>query len=388
MTAMTAICLYLQIHQPFRLRRYSVFDTDPNYFDSQLNSRYMQAIAHRSYLPACRTLLELSRRFKGAFCFALSVTGTAVEQFKLYAPEVLVLLQELAAAGCVEFLSETYDHSLSALYSPEEFRQQIKLHRQMIKKYFDQLPRVFRNTNLIYSNEIGRLLAPLKLDGVIAEGWEGVLGVRPPTMVYLAQRENLKLLLRHYHLSDDISQRFSCHSWIQWPLTAEKYAGWLHGMNGQGDYCLLGMDMETFGERHSSDSGIFDFLFALPGHVLSMGDVFKTPSQLIEAFQPVAELSIPRNIGWTDVAHDLSPWLGNAMQANALQEIFRLEESIKFRDNQDLLSDWRRMTTSDHFFYMNTKLAEHGAFSIYESPYDAYMNYMSVLDNLASRTRP
>ena len=385
---MTAICLYLQIHQPFRLRRYSVFDTEPDYFDSQLNSRYAQAIAHRSYLPAGRTLLELCLRFKGAFRFTLSVTGTAMEQFELYAPEVITVLKDLAATNCVEFLSETYDHSLSCLYSPEEFRQQIKLHRQMIKKYFSQTPRVFRNTNLIYSNEISRLLGPLKLDGVIAEGWEGVLGSRPPTLVYQAPRENLKLLLRHYHLSDDIALRFANRSWIQWPLTADKYATWLHGINGQGDYCLLGMDMETFGERNSADSGIFDFLFALPGHVLSLGDSFKTPSELIDAFKPVAELSIPRNIGWTDTSRDLSPWLGNAMQANALQEIFRLEESIKFREDAPLLTDWRRLTTSDHFFYMNTRLAEQNAFSIYESPYDAYMNYMSVLDNLAARTRP
>ena len=303
---------------------------------------------------------------------------------------MLESFRQLADTGCVEFLCETYYHSLAFLYSPEEFHQQIRLHRHTIKRLFGQNPRTFRNTNLMYSNEVGRLLGSLKLDAVITEGWEAVLGSRNPGLVYQVHREQIRLLLRHYHLSDDIAIRFSCRSWCQWPLMADTYARWLNGINGQGSLVLLGMDYETFGERHPASSGIFEFLAALPDYVLALGDTFKTPSDCIGTFPAVADLNVPRNICWTDAQRDLSPWLGNAMQANALQELYRLEEVIKLRNDARLLMDWRRLTTSDHFYYMNVRHFGDGrtpSFSTYESPYDAYMNYMSVLDNLSARAR-
>ncbi len=387
---MVAVCFYFQVHQPDRLRRYGVFDTEADYFDRNANREYMQKMARNCYLPANKVLLDLCNRFGKSFRFCVSITGTALEQFELYAPEVLESFRALAATGCVEFLCETYYHSLAFLYSPEEFHQQIRLHRHTIKRLFGQNPRTFRNTNLIYSNEVGRLLGSLKLDAVITEGWEAVLGSRNPGLVYQVHREPIRLMLRHYHLSDDIAMRFSCRSWCQWPLMADTYARWLNGINGQGSLVLLGMDYDTFGQRHSAESGIFDFLAALPGHVLALGDAIKTPAECVELFPPVADLNVPRNICWTESQRDLSPWLGNAMQANALQELYRLEEVVKMRDDARLLADWRRLTTSDHFYYMNVRHRDDSqtpALSSYESPYDAYMNYMSVLDNLAARAR-
>ncbi len=387
---MVDIILYFQIHQPFRLRRYSIFDSDSDYFDTQANRRYTREIARRSYIPATKALLELAKEYGNSFRVTLGVTDTALEQFAQDAPEVVALLKQLAASGCVEFLGESSHHSLACMYSPEEFADQVHIHSRSLEHLFGQKPAVFRNTNLIYSNEIGRQVAALNFQAAITEGWEGALGNRSPGHVYKMPRERLKLLLRHYHLSDDLSLRFSAHDWMNWPLMADKYARWLHGTGAEGEYCLLGMDYETFGERHSAESGIFDFLRALPRFVLEQGDRFSTPSEVIKAYQPVVELSVPRNICWTDVQRDLSPWLGNAMQANALQELYRLEQPIKESADAMLLSTWRKLSSSDHFLYMNTRFfgdVNTPSFSIYESPYDAYMNYMSVLDALAARVK-
>ncbi len=387
---MVAICLYFQIHQPFRLRRYSAFDSEPEYFDSHLNSQWIHRVARTSYLPAIDLFSRMAQRYGPAMRLTLGISGTAIEQFELYHPDVLVQLQGLAKTGCVEFLCEPSHHSLAFLYSPDEFRQQVRLHRQIIKKYFGQNPRVFRNSNLIYSNEVGRLLSSARVEAAIIEGWEGVLGdSNQPTHVYTAMRDKLRLLLRHYRLSEDISMRFSARSWSQFPLMADKYARWLSGLSG--DYGLVGLDLENLGERHPAESGIFDFFMALPEYLFSLGGKLVTPSQIIDSVEPLREISVPRNIGWTDTHRDLSCWLGNAMQSNAMQELYRLEDAIKACNDEVLLGDWRRLTTSDHFFYMNTRhLGDASApdFSTYESPFHAYMNYMSILDNLAGRARP
>ncbi len=387
---MVAVILYFQIHQPYRLRRYSIFDSDADYFDTQANRRYIREIAHRSYIPATRVLLELARQYGAGFRLAMGVTTTALEQLADDAPDVVALLKELSATGCIEFLGETSHHSLACLYSPDEFAAQVNAHSRTIEHFFGQKPKIFRNTNLIYSNEVGRLAAALNFQAAITEGWEGALGNRSPGHVYKAAREQLNLLLRHYRLSDDVSLRFSARDWINWPLMADKYARWLHGTGAEGEYCLLGMDYETFGERHCAASGIFDFLRALPGYVLQNGDRFSAPSEVIAENQPVAELSVPRNICWTDVQRDLSPWLGNAMQANALQELYRLEKPIKDSADPALINTWRQLSSSDHFLYMNTRFfgdVNTPSFSMYESPYDAYMNYMSVLDALGARVQ-
>ncbi len=387
---MADIVLYLQIHQPYRLRRYSLFDSDGDYFDHAANRRYIRQVSERCYIPATQVLLELARKYGERFRVTLGVTDTALEQLATDAPAVVALLKELAATGSVEFLGEPSHHSLACLYSPEEFGQQANLHSGTIERLFGQKPVVFRNTNLIYSNEVGRLAAALNFQAAITEGWEGALGNLSPNRVYKAPRERLKLLLRHYRLSDDVALRFSAHDWAKWPLMADTYARWLHGTGKDGEYCLLGMDYETFGERHAAASGIFDFLRALPRYVLEMSDRFTTPGEIVKRQEPVSELNVPRNICWTDTQRDLSPWLGNAMQANALQELYRLEQPVKASADSALLATWRKLSSSDHFLYMNTRFFGDGktpSFSIYESPYDAYMNYMSVLDSLAARVQ-
>ena len=387
---MGAICLYFQVHQPFRLRRYGVFESDTDYFDNLRNASVMELVARRSYMPANRLMLDLFKRYGNDFRICLSITATALEQFERWAPQVLESFQAMAETGCVEFLGETSHSSLAFLYSQEEFRQQIKLHRQAIKRLFGQTPKVFRNTNLIFSNAIGNVARQLNFDAAIMEGWEGVLGSRNLGLPYRLNQTELKVLLRHYRLSEDIALRFGIRTWSQWPLTAEKYAHWLNGMNGQGAYCLLGMDYETLGERQAEETGIFKFMAALPGHVLTLGDVFRTPIQCVQEFAPVHDISVPQFVSWTDDNRDIGPWLGNAMQANAMQELYRLEEAVKARQDQELLSDWRRLTSSDHFFYMNTRhFGEPGEnmFNPYESPYDGYINFMSVLDSITARIR-
>lgn len=390
---MASVCFYFQVHQPYRLRRYSVFDTDRDYFDDLKNADICRRVATKCYLPATRMLLETIRNHDGRFRFGLSVTGTALEQFADYVPEVVDNLRALAATGAVEFLDETSHHSLAFLYSREEFRAQVEQHRRKVKELFDQEPRVVRNTELIYNNDLAHFVSHMGYDGVLAEGADHLLGYRSPNFVYQPPHTpRTKLLLKNYRLSDDISTRFSNRAWTQWPLTAEKFANWINQISGSGLTCNLFMNLETFGEHQFADSGIFDFMRHLPGHVLRSPDnEFLTPSQVIDKYEPAGEIDVPHMVSWADAERDLSPWLGNAMQSNALHELYKLEGPIKERDDEVLLADWRKLTTSDHFYYMATK---HWAdaqvqkfFSPYESPYDAYINFMNILDNLQSRLR-
>jgi alpha-amylase len=390
---MASVCFYFQVHQPLRLRRYSVFDTDRHYFDEHKNAEITRKVAHKCYLPANRMLLETIRAHEGRFRVAFSITGVALEQFEKYVPEVMDTFKELAATNCVEFLSETYHHSLSFLYSREEFRSQVDLHRQKIKELFNQEPRVFRNTELIYNNDLSHFVGHMGYDGILAEGADHILGYRSPNYVYRPPNSSkLKLLLKNYRLSDDIAFRFSNRSWEQWPLTAEKFARWVNQINGNGFTCNLFMDYETFGEHQWADTGIFDFIRHLPGEILKHPDnSFVTPSQLVDNFEPVGEIDVPHMISWADTERDLSAWLGNAMQSNALHELYKLEGPLKEKGDEELIADWRNLTTSDHFYYMCTKHWSdgdvHKYFSPYESPYDSYINFMNVLDNVQSRVR-
>ncbi len=385
---MGAISLYFQVHQPYRLNRYSVFQADADYFDRLGNRFAMEQAARNCYVPANRVLLDVCRRLGRDVKINFSITGTALEQMEAFAPDALESFQSLAQTGSVEFLSETAFHSLAALYSPAEFARQVRQHAAAIKRLFGQQPRVFRNSNLVYNNDIGHLAGNMGFMAVLTEGWEGVLGSRKSSDLYQVARSKIVLLLRHYRLSEDISQRFGSQSWSQWPLTAEKYAAWLNGMNGQGAGCIVGMDYETFGERWRADTGILEFLRALPEKILALGDRFSTLSELAARASPAGELSIPQYVSWTDQSRDLTPWLGNAMQADAMQELYRLESAVLASHDAQALTDWQRLTSTDHFLYMNThyfKRADLGCFSPYESPYDAYINYMGILDNLASR---
>ncbi len=358
-----------------------------------MNGELLRKVAARCYLPANQTLLETIRMHEGRFRIAFSITGMALEQIELHAPEVLESFHELNRTGCVEFLDETYYHSLSFLYSREEFRSQVELHRRKIKQLFGQEPRVFRNTELIYNNDLAHFVSHMGYDAILAEGADQILGSRSPNFVYRPPHTpRLKLLLKNYRLSDDIAFRFSNRNWEQWPLTAEKFARWVSQINGNGFLCNLFMDYETFGEHQWAETGIFDFLRHLPGEILKDRDNnFLTPSQIIDTFDSVGEIDVPHMISWADTERDLSAWLGNAMQSNALHELYKLEGALKEKGDAELLTDWRRLTSSDHFYYMCTKYWAdgdvHKYFSPYESPYDSYINFMNVLDNVQSRLR-
>ncbi|QOV88508.1 glycoside hydrolase family 57 protein [Humisphaera borealis] len=391
---MASVCFYFQVHQPYRLRRYSVFDTDRHYFDEFKNAELCRKVAHKCYLPANRMLLEAIRQHEGKFRVAFSLSGVVLEQFRQYAPEVLDLFRELSDTGCVEFLSETYYHSLAFLYSREEFRDQVEKHRLLIKELFGQDPRVFRNTELIYNNDLAHFVSHMGYDGILSEGADSVLGYRSPNYVYRPPHApRTKLLLKNYRLSDDIAFRFSNRTWEQWPLTADKFALWVNQINGNGHVCNLFMDYETFGEHQWAETGIFDFMRHLPEAILksSSENSFITPSQQVDQFEAVGEIDVPHMISWADTERDLSAWLGNAMQSNALHELYKLEGALKEKGDEQLLTDWRRLTTSDHFYYMCTKFWAdgdvHKYFSPYESPYDSYINFMNVLDNVQTRLR-
>ena len=389
---MASVCIYFQVHQPPRLRRYSLFDTELNYFDDGRNREIIRKIAHKCYLPVTKMLLDLIHRHDGQFRVAFSLTGCVVEQFIKFAPEVLENFKRLAETGCVEFLAETYHHSLSFLYSKSEFLEQIELHTELIDEVFGQRPTIFRNTELVYNNELAEFIADSGLyRGMIVEGVEKVLNGRSPNFVYEPPNgTDVGLLLKNFKLSDDIAYRFADQSWAGWPLTAEKYARWIHKLNEESaQMCNLFMDIETFGEHQAEASGVFDFLKQLPVAVLANGDDFKTPGECMDWYDTADIFDSPEIISWADSERDLSAWIGNAMQNSAINDLYKLEKSIKRSGDPDLLADWRNLTCSDHFYYMCTKYFDDGAvhkyFSPYDSPYDGYINFMNVLDSLKQR---
>jgi alpha-amylase len=389
--AMSDVCFYFQVHQPYRLRRYSVFDTDPYYFDELRNAEICRKVAHKCYLPTNRLMRRLIDRHGGRFKVSFSISGVAIEQFERYVPEVLETFRDLARTGSVEFLAETYYHSLAFLYSEDEFREQVDRQVELIKRLFDQSPRVFRNTELIYSDTLGALVGRMGYDACLAEGADQVLGHRSPNALYSPPGiPRVKLLLKNYRLSDDIAFRFSNRSWASWPLTTEKFAQWVGQIDGHGVCCNLFMDYETFGEHQWEETGIFSFLEQLPETLLNdAGHRFVTPSELVDHHPIFEPLPVPHPTSWADTERDLSAWLGNAMQSNAMHELYKLEKPLRKLNDPELLRDWRMLQTSDHFYYMCTKYFSdgdvHKYFSPYESPYDSYINFMNVLDNVNTR---
>jgi len=389
---MPSVCFYFQVHQPFRLRHYTVFDRSPRYFDEFKNASVCRKVANKCYLPANRLLLDVIRRLEGRFKISYSITGVVLEQFKKYCPEVMSTFDALVETGCVEFLGETYYHSLSFLYSPNEFIEQINKHTDSIRQLYGQTPSVFRNTELIYSNALAETIEQTgRFKAIITEGADRILGQRSSNFVYRPPNcQQLKLLLKNYSLSDDIAFRFSNRQWKEYPLSAEKFADWIHQANGNGQCVNLFMDYETFGEHQWEDTGIFEFMSHLPGQVLKHPDNnFMTPSEVVDAYDPIDVVDVPHIISWADSERDLSAWLGNPMQSNALHEIYKIEKQVKQAQNEELLADWRRLQTSDHFYYMCTKYFSdgdvHKYFNPYESPYDSYINFMNVLSNLRTR---
>ena len=389
---MASICFYFQVHQPLRLRHYTVFDKNTQYFDDYKNASICRKVANKCYLPANRLLLDVIRQYEGRFRIAYSLTGVLLEQLLSFSPEVMSTFDALAETGCVEFLAETYYHSLSFLYSRDEFIEQVNKHIETIDNLFGQKPRVFRNTELIYNNDLAALVESMgNFDAIMSEGASHILGLRSPNFVYRPKGcSKLKLLLKNYSLSDDIAFRFSNRGWKEWPLTADKFARWISDVNGNGNVVNLFMDYETFGEHQWEDTGIFDFMRHLPEQVLKHPDNdFKTPGEIAQCYEPVDTVDIPHLISWADTERDLSAWLGNAMQSNAIHELYRLENEIKKTSDEKIIADWRRLQVSDHFYYMCTKYFAdgdvHKYFNPYNSPYDSYINFMNVLSNLQSR---
>lgn len=387
---MPSICFYFQVHQPFRLKPYSFFNIGYDHFyeDEKANCEIMNKVADKCYIPTNRKMLELIRRHNGKFRISYSISGTAIEQFEKYRPDVLKSFQDLAETGCVEFIAETYYHSLSVLFSKSEFKRQVKKHEEKIIQYFKQKPRVFRNTELIYNNEIATTAEALGYDAILCEGVDRKLGFRSPNFVYTpAGCRTIKSLLKNYKLSDDIAFRFSDRNWAEFPLTTEKFAHWAHQVAGCGEVINLFMDYETFGEHQWESTGIFSFLDHLPAAIFSHPDFdFKTPSEVIATYPSRDIYDVHELISWADMERDLSAWRSNTMQTEAMDRIYSLEKRIKRTGNNEFLDTWAKLQTSDHFYYMCTKFWSdgdvHKYFSPYESPYEAYMNYMNVFCDL------
>jgi len=384
---MRTICFYFQVHQPYRLRQYRFFDIGENhdYFDEHNNRFIVRRVAEKSYLPMNALLLDLIKQYGDAFKVSFSISGAAIDQFEEYAPEVLKSFKALADTGNVEFLSETYGHSLASVVDKSEFKKQVKQHKKLIKQHFDQEPTTFRNTELIYSDEIGAAVADMGYKLMLAEGAKHVLGWRSPNFMYTNPvNPKLKLLLKNFKLSDDIAFRFSQQSWADWPLTTEKFVGWLGNVPEEEEVINLFMDYETFGEHQWEETGIFEFMRDLPGRVFShSGYTFSLPRELENEMQPVSAVHVPNSTSWADEERDLTAWLGNELQDEAFKKLYDLKKKVNKSKDPQIEKDWMYLQTSDHFYYMCTKWFSDGAvhkyFNPYGSPYEAFINYMNVL---------
>ncbi len=381
--------LYFQVHQPRRLGQFSFFDigTGRDYFDDGLNQVIMQRVAKNCYLPTNRLLLKFIRKYPD-IRIAFSISGSALKQMEVFAPAALESFQLLAATGSVEFLSETYYHSLSSIFSKKEFQAQVKKHADQLKDLFGTSPSVFRNTELIYNDEINEAISDLGFTGVITDGIEKILGERSPNYLYQHSEQSTRIFLRNYRLSDDIAFRFMQKDWPEWPLTAAKYMTWVEAALKKDELITLGMDYETFGEHQKADTGIFSFLEALLSRLGKHKRIKMIgPSQAIAMLNPVDTLTVPNSISWADEKRDLSAWLGNDIQQDAFESLKKLERTVKSIDNPLLLNIWRWLQTSDHFYYMSTKTGNdggvHSYFSPYASPYAAFMNYMNVMTDFS-----
>jgi len=384
---MPSVCFYFQVHQPFRLKRYSFFDIGKDHFyeDDDKNKAILDKVSEKCYLKTNRKMLDLINRHKGKFKVTYSISGTAIEQFEKYRPDVLQSFVDLSKTGCVEFLSETYYHSLSFIYSKDEFRRQVEMHREKIKQHFGQTPKVFRNTELIYSNELASYIEKMGFKGILCEGVDRLLNGRTPNFLYQpAGSLKIKAFLKNYSLSDDVAFRFSDRNWAEWPLQADTFASWVHKIAGNGEVLNLFMDYETFGEHQWEETGIFEFLDHLPTEVFKHADFdFKTLSEAIDSYKVRDIYDAPDYISWADAERDLSAWLSNSMEKEAMKRIYALEEKVIKSENKDLIEVWGKLQTSDHFYYMCTKFWSdgdvHKYFSPYDSPYDAYIYYMNAL---------
>lgn len=394
-TAKKAICFYFQVHQPFRLKRYRFFDLghDHYYYDDYTNESIMRKVAEKCYLPANEIILDLIVRNKGKFRVAFSLTGLVINQFRLYAPEVLDSFKRLAETGMVEFLAETESHSLVSIKTRSEFEQQVNAHRNMIRQFLGVETTSFRNTELIYSDQIGAWVADMGFKAMLTEGAKHVLGWKSPNYLYCNSiNPRLKVLLRNFVLSDDIAFRFSNRGWSEWPLTSDKYASWLNKIASKSELINIFLDYETFGEHNDRDTGIFDFLNHLPGSILKKTPFrFMTPTEVADTLQPISAISVPSPISWADEERDITAWHGNELQVAALDKLYDLTDKVNRCGDRQIKKDWEYLQASDHFYYMATKFfsdgAVHAYFNPYDTPYDAFMNYMNVLSDFEIRLK-
>ncbi|MDR3060852.1 MAG: glycoside hydrolase family 57 protein [Dysgonamonadaceae bacterium] len=386
---MKTICFYFQIHQPFRLKRYRFFDigSDHYYYDDFSNEDIIRRISDKSFLRANSMLLSMVKEYNGKFKVAFSISGIALEQLEIYVPEAIDGFRELAKTGHVEFLAETYAHSLSSLTDPEEFNNQVKAHSNKIELLFGQKPKVFRNTELIYSDDIGELVAQMGYKAMLTEGAKHVLGWKSPNYLYSsAVNPKLTLLLRNSKFSDDISFRFSNYDWSEYPLVADKFINWINALSEEEQLVNIFMNYETLGSLQPGETGIFEFFKALPRYAFEKNIGFSTPSEIVNKLKPVASVAVPYPCSWAGEEKDLSPWQGNVLQKEALQKLYEIGERVRLCEDRRILQDWVYLQTSDHFHFMSTKtFPGPSAFSPYENAYDAFNNYMNVLSDFKTR---
>ena len=386
---MKTICLYFEIHQIIHLKRYRCFDIgrDHYYFDDYENERSITDIAERSYVPALTTLIQMAEANKGAFKVALSLSGVGLEQLEMYAPSVIELLHQLNDTGCCEFLCEPYSHGLSSLANEECFREDVERMRLKVKQMFGKTPKVFRNSSLIYSNEIGAMVADMGFKGILTEGAKHVLGWKSPHYLYhCAGNPNLKVLLRDFKLSDDISLRFNNSEWNEYPLFADKYIGWIADMPEEEQVINIFMELSALGIAQPLSSNILEFLRALPACAKEKGITFSTPSEVISKLKSVDQVDVPYPMSWVDEERDISCWLGNVMQREAFDKLYSVAERVHLCTDRRIKQDWSYMQASNNFRFMTTKNTgiqlNRG---IYDSPFDAFTNYMNILGDFISR---
>ena len=386
---MKTVCFYFQIHQPFRLKRYRFFDigSDHYYYDDFSNEEIIHGIAQRTYFQANNMLLAMIKEHKKKFKVAFSLSGVVLEQMEMYVPEVIDQFKELAQTGCVEFLAETYNHSLTALSDPEEFKRQVKAHSEKIERLFGQKPKVFRNTELIYSDDIALQVAEMGFKTMLTEGAKHVLGWKSPNYLYSsASAPTLKLLTRNMKFSDDISYRFSNYDWSEYPLVADKLVNWIAATPESEQLINIFMNYDVLGSLQAAETGIFEFFKAIPRFALAKGISFSTPSEVANKMKSVGELIVPYPCSWAGEEKDISPWMGNILQKEAINKLYNIAEKVHLVSDRRILQDWNYLQASDHFNYMSTKLFPGpSVYSPYENAYDAFNNYMNVLSDFIDR---
>lgn len=386
---MKTICLYFEIHQNIHLKRYRFFDigTDHYYYDDYENARSITETADNSYVPALNALIEMAERYGNYFKCAISLSGCAIEQLENHAPQVIELLQKLNDTGCVEFLAEPYSHGFSSLANPECFKEEVTRLCKKVKSLFGQQPKIFRNSCLIYSDEIGELVASMGFKGMLAEGAKQVLGWKSPHFVYNCNRNpKLKLLLRDYSLSEDISYRFNDSSWNEYPLFADRYADWIAQLPEEDQVINLFMELCALGIFQPLSSNILEFMKALPEQLRQRGIVFSTPSEICSKIKSSGDLNVEYPISWVDEERDLSPWLGNVMQREAFEKLYSIADRVRIAGDRRLKQDWDYLQASNNLRFMSTKANSYGGYrGIYSSPYDAFTNYMNILGDFISR---